>query len=486
MIGSKEEVFQSEISSSINFKRCPLTGSGVFKFSPQEFGYGFENAGFNGDENDSNVQKGATEKQESKYNPFNHVDVKHPSTFWGTIFHLVFLSAGTPALLMPGQFVQAGFLYGTLTMLLVFLFYVHCMRMLLWTSYQVCKIKRVSSLTYSTLVYEVFNFGPPFLQPLATFARYLVSCIFIFGWYGTGVLIYVLMVQNLQTICSNWLKIDFSVLQMVLIVSLPVLGLNMIRNLKFLEPCSTLGFLCNIISILLVLYYSLTDATGWKIENQVGSLDAVPLFIGTIFFNLNVTGLIMSLRNEMKHPKTFTAPIGVMTISYSIIFACFFIVSIFFVLRYGVSLPNNTINVVPPTLVLSLITFVFYVLGHFLLIPLEMYVPMEIIWIDLLQGRHKMYGHKIVWEYLLRIFLVLLAAFLTSIHPNVDFFLSLVGLITSSIDTILFPAVMESIVEWKVGKRGKRTVFVLVKNLALFTLSLCLVIAGIYNCAKTL
>lgn len=487
MESSKKTI--SSCQTRTNFRRCSLTGSRVFKLSSQKFEFGFSNLGFvEGDEPDSKCQNGITEKKmpESEYNPFDHVDVKHSTTFWGTIFHLVFLSAGTPALLMPSKFIQAGFLYGTVSMLLIFLFYVHCMLMLLWTAYEACKIKCVPSLTYSNLVYEVLNLGPPFVQPLASFSRYLVSCIFVVGWYGTVITIYVLMVQNLQTICSSWLQIDFSLQQMVLIAFPPVLALNMIRTLRFLEPCSTLGFICNCLSILLVLYYSLTESADWKLKNEIGSLDAVPLFVGTVFFNINITGLMMSLQNEMKHSKKFGAPIGVMSISYTIIFACFFIFSTYFALKYGVAIPNNVINIIPSNLVSSLITFILYVLGHFLLIPLMMYVPLEIIWNDILRGRHKTYGHKLVWEYLLRMLLVILAAFVTSIHPNVAFFMSLAGLITSSIDSIMFPAVLESIIEWRVGKRGKRTIIVLVKNLCIFILGFCLVTAGIYNCAKTL
>lgn len=479
------EPTRSEISSPKNFRRCSLTGSGVFKFSSQYFGYGFNNLGFDKDEFDSKSQNGVT-KKEPEYDPFDHVDVKHPTTFWGTIFHLVFLSAGTPALLMPSKFIQAGFLFGTAFMILIFVFYVHCMLMLLWTAYEVCKIKRVSSLTYANLVYEVFNLGPPILRPLASFSRYLVSCIFFVGWYGTSITIYVLMVQNLQTICSTWLKIDFSTTQMVLIIFFPLLALNMIRNLRFLEPCSTLGFLCNFITMLLVLYYSLTESTDWRVENEIGSMNAVPIFIGTIFFNINITGLMMSLRNEMKHPSKFGAPIGVMTISYTIIFSSFFIFSIYFSLKYGVNIPSNAIDLIPSNLVSSLITYSLYVLGHLLLIPLMLYVPMEIVWNDILRGRHKKYGHKLVWEYSLRIILVIVSAFVTSINPNVSFFLSLAGLITSSIDSIMFPAVLESIIEWKVGKRGLRTVIIFVKNFGIFMLGFSLVIAGIFNCMNTL
>lgn len=460
---SDEPALDAEASST-------YPGSGTFK-SKTDHCQACENCG------SSNRYKNG----EPSSDFFQHLNTKHPTSFWGTIFHLIFLSAGSTVLLIPNAFMATGLIGGTITMLLIFSFYVHCMRMLLWSAQQICQLKRVTHMSYADLVYETFDTGPPFARSLACTAWLLISCVFCLAWYGSCVLILVLIADNLQTICSSWLNLDLQMNGIVLLLFIPVLILNLIRKLKFLEPCSVLGFIFNSIAILMVLYYSITDPAPWRGQNQLVSWDSVPLLVGIIFVNINVTGLIISFKNEMEHPEKFETPLGVMTISYSTIFTMFFIFSIFFGMKYGTSVPPNALAVIPSHSLLYFIAIIFYVIGLYLLFPLILYVPLNVI-LKALYSKHKeLMRYKVVCEYALRTFLIALAVFLAYLNPNINFFVTLFGTVGTSIDSIIYPCMVHSLVVWKVCAGSKTTIFILLKNFILIILGLGLIVGAIQN-----
>lgn len=405
--------------------------------------------------------------------------IKHPASFWGTIFHLIFLSAGCPVLLIPKVFITTGYLAGSITLLLIFAFYVYCMRMLLWSTQQMCNLKQLPMLTYSDLVYQAFHTGPPLARILATSAWLVSICNFFLSWYGGCILLLVLIADNLKTVGSSWLNIDLEN-GMVLLLFVPILILNLIRTLKFLEPCSIAGFIFNFMTILIVLYYSIADPAPWEGKYQVNSWNNVPALMGVVFLNINVTGLIISLKNEMKHPEKFEAPLGVMTISYSFIFIMYFLFSVFFSLKYGVKVPTNALGIIPSNLVLYFVTVILYVIGLYLLFPLILYVPLNAI-LKGLFTKHKLEVHGTLYEYGFRIILVLVAVFFAYLNPNISFFVTLFGTVGTSIDSIIFPALVHSLVIWKVAGRSIKTGLILVKNMILFILGLGLIVAGIQN-----
>lgn len=410
---------------------------------------------------------------------------KHPTSFWGTIFHIIFLSCGSPVLLLPSTFVVVGFVTGSVTMLFIFLFYLYTTHMLIWSSNQICKLKKVPSVSYSNLVFEAFDMGPPSVKPLAKSAQLLLSWILICGWYGTCILLGLLMVENLQTLCASWIT-PLTAQKIVIIISVPVLLLNLIRRLKFLEPFSILGFLLNMAAIFLVLYYAITDSVPWSWRTSNGSIEKVPQLMGVILGNINNTGIVMSLKNEMKHPEKFEAPYGALSLAYGIVFIIYFSMCIFFFLKYGANVPPNIINLLPSNDILSLLTTIMNVTGLYLLFPITLYVPLYVLWNDVLRERTKFLRFKFAWQYAVRILLILLILFLVYINLNVSFVLSFFGTVTSSLDSLAFPIITHSLVVWKVCDHDSKTTLILMKNVVMLIIGLVLTVAGILDCIADL
>lgn len=467
------------------------SGDGVFTIEVVKSECGFYNQGLVEDEDESSTISSCSsnssivsDKHGLGPDEVKKIEIKYQTSFWGTIFNLVFLSAGSPVLLIPGSFVSVGLVNGSVAMSIIFVLYVYKMCTLLRAARDMCKLKRVSCMTYSDLVYESFDCGPFFVRPLASASRLFINLIFILEWGGSCLLICTLMAHNLQTICSTWLPFNLTIQSVVLIMFIPLVGLNLIRRLKFLQPCSTAGFSFTLISVVLVIYYSAMDSSSWAQHFDTGSIAHMPSFIGILISNINITGLIVSLKNEMKRPEKFEAPNGVLTIAYAIIFLMYFVLSIFFYFKYGADVPENATDVVPKNMLLSLFTLVSNVTGLYLSFPLTLYVPLDVIWNNLIGERTKSIPHRTMWEYLLRSFMVTLIAFVAYINLDFTFIVSLFGTVFASLDTILFPAIIESLVEWKVGEKGAKSVVIWVKNLMFLFFGVFVMLIGILNCVS--
>lgn len=228
------------------------------------------------------------------------ISIQLHSGIWRAVFHIIFYSARSPVLLLSSSVIVVRILTRSVIMVFIFVFYLYTTLMLVWSANEVCKLKLMSSVSYSNLVYEAFDLGPFFLRPLARTAQSLLSCIIILGWYGSCILLGLLVMNNLQTLCQSWLHTYFAIQNIVCIIVIPVLLLNLIRRLKFLELCSTLGCVLNMAAVWLVLLYATTDSIPRNLKRTYGSVEKVPQLMGVIFGNINITGMVMSLKNEMK------------------------------------------------------------------------------------------------------------------------------------------------------------------------------------------
>lgn len=441
---------------------------------------GIQSDGISRIKSDNNAPGGIDSKAGS--NLWGSERIKHPTSFGGTIFHIIFLSGTSTILLIPPVFTAVGLIPGSVTILVTFSFYFYSMRMLIWCADEMCHHKEIRRISYVDLLYETFSMGPAFLRPFASSARIIMSIIFIGGWFGGCIFISLLMAQISVVICNNWSTITLTVDNFLLILLVPTLILNMIRTLKFLEPVSVLGFIINLLTMLLVVYYGVTNSASWEGSTLYGSLHKIPLLIASMFSNMNLTGIMLSLKSEMKHPKKFTAPWGVMTISYGILLTFYLLLTLFFAFKFGSKLPTNAVNLMPPNIQLSFVTFIVYVVGQFLIYPIVLYVPLSVLRNQLV-GKGKLLGsHEVTWDYALRIFLTILAVVLAYVSPGITFFLSLFGSVISSLDSIILPAVMQTIIKWKLSKVGGEIIWILLKNSVIVIVGLYLIVRGIMDC----
>lgn len=106
-----------------------------------------------------------------------------------TLLHLLKGSLGTGILAMPRAFYHAGYGVGTVATIIIGLFCTYCMRILVSSEYELCKRKRVASLSYPATAEAALAVGPtPFRRfsrasVWVVFNRHNTSCKYSLGYF---------------------------------------------------------------------------------------------------------------------------------------------------------------------------------------------------------------------------------------------------------------------------------------------------------------
>lgn len=85
-----------------------------------------------------------------------------------TLLHLLKGSLGTGILAMPSAFHHSGYAVGVVATIVIGLFCTYCIRILVSSEYELCKRKKVPSLTYPATAEAALLAGP---TPFRRFAK---------------------------------------------------------------------------------------------------------------------------------------------------------------------------------------------------------------------------------------------------------------------------------------------------------------------------
>lgn len=81
-----------------------------------------------------------------------------------TMLHLLKGSLGTGILAMPKAFSNAGYVIGIIATIIIGFLCIYCMRILVRSEYELCKRKKVPSMTYPATAESALLEGPMFLR----------------------------------------------------------------------------------------------------------------------------------------------------------------------------------------------------------------------------------------------------------------------------------------------------------------------------------
>lgn len=413
---------------------------------------------------------------EKPYDPHDFGNTHQPISFWGTVFHLVIIVAGPSVLSIPSTFVGAGYLTSLILMPFLFALYIHNVNMVMWCEYQLCQTKRIPTLSYPQVAYYAFKDGPAAYQWLARWSRGLAYVDFTMVWFSYYCYNYVIVCQNLQVLVGNILHVQISVTSLVAMLLVPLLLLACIPKLKYLVPFSLCGSVCNVIVMLFIIYFIICDPTPWKIPVTFGQFPNMSLFVGSVLANLNIMGPMISLKNEMKKPKQFATGFGAVLVSYSFAALVYSAFSLICALKYGDTILPSVIENLPPQNPMAQVGISVASLAIMCQQPLLLHVPYDIIWNQLL--KKKINTNSTIWEYFLRLLLVILTFVLSSVVPNAFVYLSISGTIGTSIDSLILPAVIHTAVVKRFTQSKLKFWLIFIKNMAIIALAVVLVIYG--------
>ncbi len=424
----------------------------------------------------SNLENGVV-----SYDPHRFGNTKNPTTFWGTVFHLYMISAGPALLSIPIGFMKIGYIPGLAITFLVFLLYWYTMRMVCWSEYALCKLKQRPRMTYPEILYHGFDEGPKRLRWFAPCASAIIKILYIITWIGS--LNIVLMSENLQVVYRNVYQQDVDTKTVMLFTFVPLLLLTWVHRLKYLVPLSMFGNAILVVCVLFVLYHVFFDPSPLMWPPAFGSVAAIPMYLGAVLFNLNATGLMMPLKNEMRKPKYFNSTFGVLTVSYFPMAFWYAIFNVFCCMRYGNDLRISVIENLPSGDPISQVIILLYSAALAFQQPLITYVVFDTIWNNMMKEARKTMTHLTFWEYTLRTLVYVVSFSAAYLVPNINVFLSISGTIGTAVDSMIFPCVMETLVEIRTHAGNVRC-WVILKNMFIFLLAILVLIAGLATCVE--
>ncbi|XP_078044810.1 proton-coupled amino acid transporter-like protein acs [Augochlora pura] len=442
--------------------------------------------GYDQGHNKSNVyvleledKKKSVQECEEDYNPYEHRVVQHPTTSWETLLHLLKGSLGTGILAMPKAFHHSGYAVGLVATIIIGLLCTYCIRILVTSQYDLCKRKKVPSLTYPATAEAALSEGPTLFRPLSKSSVHVINLFLMVYQLGSCCVYTVFIGTNLKAALDDYLpNVDLRLY--MLMILLPLILINWIRNLKFLAPCSTVANGITLVSFGIILYYIFREPLSFENREPIGKVEDFPLYFGTVLFALEAIGVIMPLENEMKKPKTFIKTFGVLNTGMGFIVVLYAALGFFGYIRYGAAVGGSiTISLTNPLLLAKAVQ-ILLAIAIFFTHPIQCYVAIDIVWNEYIAPKLEKNSHKLFWEYVVRTLLVLLTFLLAIAIPRLDLFISLFGALCLSGLGLAFPAIIQTCTLWSVyGRTGK--LVMVAKNMSLVLFGLLGFVVGTYT-----
>ncbi|KAK7793292.1 hypothetical protein R5R35_004993 [Gryllus longicercus] len=406
----------------------------------------------------------------SNYDPLLDRDLQHPTSNLDTMIHLLKGNIGTGILAMPDAFRNAGLVVGTLGTLLMGVICTHCMHMLVRCSHELCRRTKVPSLGFSEVVEASFATGPSFIERYSRPAKILVNIFLCITQLGFCCVYFVFVAVNLQYVLSHYCSLNLDTYQYLLMLLVPMVLLNWVKNLKYLTPVSLFAALVTVIGLGITFFYMLQDLPRTSSVRKFAPWKQLPLFFGTVIYAFEGIGVVLPLENNMKNPQDFGGWTGVLNTGMAIVAVLYTSVGFFGYLKYGekVKLGSITLNL-PENDLLAQSVRLMMAVAIFLSYGLQFYVPMGIIW-PIVQPYLQSERAKFLGEYILRTVLVTFTLCLAIAIPNLGAVISLVGALSSSTLALIFPPLIEIITFSHDLGRYK---WILWKDIAIMCFGLC-------------
>lgn len=393
-------------------------------------------------------QAGSPESGEQPYDPHIHRQLAHPTTNTETLIHLLKGSLGTGILAMPEAFKNSGLIVGSICTVIIGIICTYCLHILVKAQYELCKRLKVPVLTYPESMKLALQQGPHFLRPFARISAPIVDVFMISYQLGICCVYIVFVATNIKKVADTYMTaLDERVWMLILL--LPLILINMIRNLKLLAPFSQVANIITFIGLGIVMYYIFQDIPTPAERDYVGKARDFALFFGTTLFALEAVGVIIALENNMQTPKSFGGTCGVLNRGMTAIVLMYVFVGFFGYVKYGPDCIGGSVTLLLPSQeLLAQSVNVIFAIAIFITFALQCYVPVEIIWNTYMKKKYENSEHRLLVEYIMRTIVVITTFLLAVAIPRLGLFISLFGALCLSALGIAFPAIMEICVYW--------------------------------------
>ncbi|KAL1516846.1 hypothetical protein ABEB36_000692 [Hypothenemus hampei] len=406
------------------------------------------------------------------------IPVEHPTSFIETLMHLLKGNVGSGIFAMGDGIRNAGIVLGPIVVLILGIICTHCQHMLLKASQNLNEYKKLEvSPDFARTVELCFENGPVRLQPMAKTMRRIVNLFLCITQLGFCCVYFVFISENIKQVLDYYGYVLDVHLHMAIIL-LPILLTALIRNLKYLAPFSTLANMLMCIGIIIVLYYAAQDVPNVSERRYVADWQQLPLFFGTAIYAFEGIGLVLPLQNEMKNPRKFTKPAGVLNFGMVIVTTMYLVVGCLSYVKYGDDIKGSVTLNLPQEEVLAQSVKIIIPCGILLTYALQFYIAVDILWPNILTYLGPDVKYPVFAELSFRSLLVLLTFVLAEAIPFLGLFISLVGAVSSAALALIIPPILDVVSSMSFSKL---TTFIAVKNGIIVLIGLIGMITGSYE-----
>lgn len=236
---------------------------------------------------------------------------------------------------MPLAFLNAGLWFGLIATLAIGSICTYCVHLIVKCSHILCRRAQIPSLGFADVAETAFLAGPEALHKYSRLARFLVNSFLVADLLGCCCVYVVFIADNAKQVIDYHLGSNIDARYLMLMMLLPLIAINLIRNLKWLTPFSMIANVLIVTGLGITMYYIVTDLPETSVRPAVAHVSHMPLFFGTVIFALEGIGVVMPLENNMKTPTHFIGCPSVLNIGMSIVVSLYAIVGFLGYLKFG-------------------------------------------------------------------------------------------------------------------------------------------------------
>ncbi|XP_008065985.1 proton-coupled amino acid transporter 3 [Carlito syrichta] len=369
-----------------------------------------------------------------------------------TLIHLLKCNIGTGLLGLPLAIKNAGLLVGPISLLAIGVLTVHCMVILLNCAEHLSQRLHKTFVTYEeATMYSLETCPHTWLRTHAVWGRYTVSFLLIITQLGFCSVYFMFMADNLQQmveeahVTSNTCQLGKTLvltpildIRFYMLTILPFLVLLVfIQNLKVLSFFSTLANITTLGSTALIFEYIIQGIPYPSDLPLMANWKTFLLFFGTAIFTFEGVGMVLPLKNQMKHPQQFPF---VLYLGMSVVISLYICLGTLGYMKFGPDTQASiTLNL--PNCWLYQSVKLLYSIGIFFTYALQFHVPAEIIIPFAVSQVSESWALSV--DLSIRTALVCLTCVSAILIPRLDLVISLVGSVSSSALALIIPPLLE-------------------------------------------
>ncbi|XP_003829041.1 proton-coupled amino acid transporter 3 isoform X1 [Pan paniscus] len=372
-----------------------------------------------------------------------------------TLIHLLKCNIGTGLLGLPLAIKNAGLLVGPVSLLAIGVLTVHCMVILLNCAQHLSQRLQKTFVNYGeATMYGLETCPNTWLRAHAVWGRYTVSFLLVITQLGFCNVYFMFMADNLQqmveeahvtsNICQPRESLTLTPIldiRFYMLIILPFLILLVfIQNLKVLSIFSTLANITTLGSMALIFEYIMQGIPYPSNLPLMANWKTFLLFFGTAIFTFEGVGMVLPLKNQMKHPQQFSF---VLYLGMSIVIILYILLGTLGYMKFG-SDTQASITLNLPNCWLYQSVKLMYSIGIFFTYALQFHVPAEIVIPFAISQVSESWALFV--DLSVRSALVCLTCVSAILIPRLDLVISLVGSVSSSALALIIPALLEIVI----------------------------------------